>query len=88
MILLDGKALSQEIKEEIKHKSKELKTKGIEPCLAVILVGTDPASETYVNNKAKACEPYRRAREICGKVQGSADAGIHAFSTRATHDGG
>ncbi|ARJ56596.1 bifunctional methylenetetrahydrofolate dehydrogenase/methenyltetrahydrofolate cyclohydrolase FolD [Campylobacter cuniculorum] len=56
MILLDGKALSQKIKEEIKHKSKELKTKGIEPCLAVILVGTDPASETYVNNKAKACE--------------------------------
>lgn len=56
MVLLDGKALSHEIKERLKHESKELKAKGIEPCLAVILVGNDPASQSYVNNKAKACE--------------------------------
>ncbi|EAH6236872.1 bifunctional methylenetetrahydrofolate dehydrogenase/methenyltetrahydrofolate cyclohydrolase FolD [Campylobacter upsaliensis] len=56
MILLDGKALSLKIKEELKNMSLTLKTKGVEPCLAVILVGDDAASMTYVNAKAKACE--------------------------------
>ncbi len=56
MILLDGKALSLKIKEELKQKSKELQSRGVEPCLAVILVGEDPASKTYVKNKARACE--------------------------------
>ncbi|KQK50932.1 bifunctional methylenetetrahydrofolate dehydrogenase/methenyltetrahydrofolate cyclohydrolase FolD [Campylobacter jejuni] len=56
MTLLDGKALSAKIKEELKEKNQFLKSKGIESCLAVILVGDDPASQTYVKSKAKACE--------------------------------
>lgn len=56
MILLDGKALSLKIKEELKNMSLTLKTKGVEPCLAVILVGDDAASQSYVNAKAKACK--------------------------------
>ena len=44
MTLLDGKALSAKIKEELKEKNQFLKSKGIESCLAVILVGDDPAS--------------------------------------------
>ncbi len=56
MTLLDGKKLSQSIKDELKNEVSELKNKGIEPTLAVILVGDDAPSHTYVNNKAKACE--------------------------------
>ncbi|EAI4883384.1 bifunctional methylenetetrahydrofolate dehydrogenase/methenyltetrahydrofolate cyclohydrolase FolD [Campylobacter jejuni] len=56
MTLLDGKALSAKIKEELKEKNQFLKSKGIESCLAVILVGDNPASQTYVKSKAKACE--------------------------------
>lgn len=54
--IIDGKAISMDIKNEVKVKAEELKTKGIEPCLAVVLVGEDPASQVYVRNKKKACE--------------------------------
>ena len=56
MTLLDGKALSLKIKKDLKEKSIFLKSKGIEPCLAVIMVGDNEASKTYVSSKAKACE--------------------------------
>lgn len=57
MRLLDGKKLSLKIKERIKKEVEELKaTRGITPGLAVILVGDDPASHTYVKMKEKACE--------------------------------
>ncbi|QOW64401.1 bifunctional methylenetetrahydrofolate dehydrogenase/methenyltetrahydrofolate cyclohydrolase FolD [Campylobacter hepaticus] len=56
MILLDGKALSIKIKEEVKEKNQLLKNKGIQSCLAVILVGDNTASQTYVSSKTKACE--------------------------------
>lgn len=54
--LIDGKAISTALKEELKVKVDALKAQGVEPCLAVILVGEDPASTVYVNNKKKACE--------------------------------
>lgn len=54
--IIDGKAISLEVKNEVKTKCEELKSKGIEITLAVILVGNDPASCVYVNNKKKACE--------------------------------
>lgn len=56
MTLLDGKALSQKIKNELKIEVAKLAQNGVTPCLAVILLGDNPASHTYVNNKAKACE--------------------------------
>ncbi|WP_139453773.1 bifunctional methylenetetrahydrofolate dehydrogenase/methenyltetrahydrofolate cyclohydrolase FolD [Campylobacter armoricus] len=56
MILLDGKKISNEIKNTLKQEVMGLKSQSIEPCLAVILVGEDPASNTYVTSKAKACE--------------------------------
>jgi len=55
MQLLDGKALSEKIKKELKSESDALIEKGVTPCLAVILVGDDPASQTYVNSKEKSC---------------------------------
>ncbi len=53
--LIDGKLISTQIKDELKAEVATLKEKGIVPCLAVIQVGTDPASSVYVNNKKKAC---------------------------------
>ncbi len=53
--LIDGKAISAQIKEELKLEVAQLKEKGIVPCLAVIQVGNDPASSVYVKNKKKAC---------------------------------
>lgn len=53
--LIDGKAISAQIKEELKLEVAQLKEKGIVPCLAVIQVGNDPASSVYVNNKKKVC---------------------------------
>lgn len=54
--LIDGKAISLQIKEELKQKAAEYKERGIEVTLAVIQVGNDPASSVYVGNKKKACE--------------------------------
>lgn len=53
--LIDGKAISQQIKSEVALEVRELKEKGIVPGLAVVLVGNDHASQTYVNLKEKAC---------------------------------
>jgi methylenetetrahydrofolate dehydrogenase (NADP+)/methenyltetrahydrofolate cyclohydrolase len=53
--IIDGKKISQEIKDELKEKVADLKGQGKEICLAVIQVGNDPASSVYVGNKKKAC---------------------------------
>lgn len=53
---IDGKAISDQIKEEAALEAQELQRQGITPCLAVVLVGNDSASMVYVNNKKKACE--------------------------------
>lgn len=53
---IDGKAISDQIKEEDALEAQKLQRQGITPCLAVVLVGNDPASMVYVNNKKKACE--------------------------------
>lgn len=54
--LIDGKAISLQIKDECKDRIAKLKEEGKKVCLAVIQVGEDPASSVYVNNKKKACE--------------------------------
>ncbi len=54
--IIDGKAISTQIKNELKEKVEAMKKEGREVCLAVIQVGNDPASCVYVNNKKKACE--------------------------------
>lgn len=55
MKILDGKKISASVKERVKKESLALKDLGIEPTLAVILVGDDKASQTYVASKEKAC---------------------------------
>lgn len=54
--IIDGKLVSQSVKDSVKAEVEILKSKGIEVTLAVIIVGDDPASRVYVNNKKKACE--------------------------------
>jgi len=54
--IIDGKKISQDIKDEVRDKVATLKEDGIEVTLAVILVGNDPASGVYVSNKKKACD--------------------------------
>lgn len=54
--LIDGKQLAQKRREEIRQTVEQLKSRGIVPGLAVILVGEDPASQVYVRNKEKACQ--------------------------------
>ena len=53
--IIDGKAVSAQIKDELKEKAARMKEQGIKVCLAVIQVGDDPASSVYVGNKKKAC---------------------------------
>ncbi len=53
--IIDGKLISQQIKDELKEKVSTIKTAGIEIGMAVIQVGNDPASSVYVGNKKKAC---------------------------------
>ncbi len=57
--IIDGKAISLEIKQEVKKEVEKLQKNGVFPCLAVVLVGENSASKVYVNNKKKACE-------VCG----------------------
>ena len=54
--IISGNEVSQQLKDEMKEEVVKLKAQGMEPCLAVILVGEDPASKVYVLNKKKACE--------------------------------
>ena len=53
---IDGKIIAQSVKDRVKKAVDELKLQGVNPCLATVLVGDNPASTTYVRNKHKACE--------------------------------
>jgi len=55
-IKIDGKIIAQSVKDRVKKAAEELKTQGIDPCLATVLIGDNPASATYVKNKHKACQ--------------------------------
>ena len=64
--LIDGTALSQSIRAQVAERARALAARGVQPGLAVILVGDDPASAVYVRNKVKACH----------------DAGLHSVLER------
>lgn len=55
-IILDGNVVAQEIREGLKTRIEKLKNNGLVPCLATILIGDNPASETYVKMKGNACK--------------------------------
>lgn len=62
--IIDGKAISRSIREEIRAEVAQLRARGVRPGLVVILVGEDPASQVYVRNKAKACEELGYYSEV------------------------
>mgnify|MGYP004512778677 FL=1 len=62
--IIDGKQIAKEVRAEIATECAELKKKGIVPGLAVVIVGTDPASQVYVRNKKKACEEVGFRSEV------------------------
>ena len=64
--LLDGKSIAKQVRHEVKEEVSNLRNEhGIKPCLAVVLVGNDPASQVYVHNKQKAAiEVGMMARDI------------------------
>jgi len=55
-IKIDGKVIAQSVKQRVKKAVEELNTQGVNPCLATILIGENPASATYVKNKHNACQ--------------------------------
>ena len=54
--IIDGKAISERLREGMKAEVAAMSEKGMKPCLAVIIVGDDPASKVYVRNKERACK--------------------------------
>src|SRR5690606_9553111 len=54
--IIDGKALAEQVRGEIAARAAQLAARGEQPCLAVLLIGSDPASAVYVRNKVAGCE--------------------------------
>ena len=84
--IIDGKALAETIRAEIREESQRLKaSRGITPGLAVILAGSDPASQVYVRNKKRACEAigfYSEVHEYAEDTeQGEIIQKIHALNS-------
>ena len=68
--IINGSEIAAEIRAEAKQQADILKKKGIDPCLAVVLVGENPASKAYVGSKVKACEEVgiRSVKETAKKT--------------------
>ncbi|MGI6239574.1 MAG: bifunctional methylenetetrahydrofolate dehydrogenase/methenyltetrahydrofolate cyclohydrolase FolD [Christensenellales bacterium] len=90
--IIDGKAIAGEINEAMRLRADQLKARGIEPCLAVVIAGDDPASVIYVRNKRRACKKVgitsryvKLDQEISGdaliqEIRAlNADASVHAI---------
>jgi methylenetetrahydrofolate dehydrogenase (NADP+)/methenyltetrahydrofolate cyclohydrolase len=90
--ILDGNALAARLRTQLAERTAALAQQGVVPCLAVILVGDDPASAVYVRNKVAACEKagvrslkyeYRSTtdpREVLERIAAlNADAGVHGI---------
>ena len=84
--VIDGKKISQEIKDELREKVVSLKNEGKEAALAVILVGNDPASTVYVGNKKKA-DRIRDAVIACSLNELTDDGTEYGEFIQATKDG-
>lgn len=85
--ILDGKALAQRIRERIKAETQRLqRERGITPGLAVILVGEDPASDTYVRNKEKAAQEVGFHSEVYRLPTATPAEELHALVDRLNAD--
>ncbi len=84
--LIDGKAIAALIRAEQATRAVQLKEKGIEPALAVILVGEDPASKVYVRNKARACKECGIRSEVIRMSAETTQSELMAEIERVNND--
>lgn len=75
--MIDGKAIAKRIREEIKTDVDKLRAEGITPGLAAVLIGDDPASHIYVENKAKACQKTGIHSEVIKRTAQIAATDLH-----------
>ncbi len=87
MNIIDGKAVSKAVKEQVKAECDGLKAKGVTPGLAVIIVGDDPASQVYVRNKERACEECGFYSEKYALPENTTQKELNALVDRLNKDG-
>ncbi len=84
--ILDGKVLSEQIRKQVAERVAAMKSYGIIPGLAVILVGNDPASEIYVRNKGKGCEETGMLSRTIRMDENTTQAALEAEIDRLNSD--
>lgn len=84
--ILDGKLVSQRIKNELKEKVADMREKGVSVGLAVVIVGDDPASRIYVNSKKKACEEIGIYSEEHALPKATSEQELLALVDKLNHD--
>jgi len=84
--LIDGKAIAQEYRAELAVRVERLRAAGIVPCLAVVIVGEDPASQVYVRNKSFACESIGMRSVVHALGASTTQAELIAFVLRLNVD--
>jgi len=84
--LIDGKAIAADVRAQAARRAAELREKGVEPALAVILVGEDPASKIYVRNKARACRECGIRSEVVRLPADATQAALMAEIDRINRD--
>ena len=85
-ILIDGKAISTKTRDQLKRKVTEITEQGIQPGLAVVIVGKDPASQVYVRNKVKACESIGMYSEKHELDEDTRQEDLHALLQQLNSD--
>ena len=84
--ILDGAAMALEVEKELKQRVEALRERGVVPGLCVILVGSDPASQTYVANKEKACTRLGIHSHTVRMGEETTQAELEAEIEKANHD--
>lgn len=84
--ILDGAAMALEVEKELKQRVEALREKNVVPGLCVILVGNDPASQTYVANKEKACARLGIHSQTLRMGEKTTQAELEAEIEKANHD--
>ncbi|MBN1351189.1 bifunctional 5,10-methylene-tetrahydrofolate dehydrogenase/5,10-methylene-tetrahydrofolate cyclohydrolase [candidate division KSB1 bacterium] len=84
--IIDGKAISDEIKAELKNEIEELRQRGITPKLTTILVGDDPASASYVRMKGKACDRLGMLSDNIPLPESTSQSELLAQIEKLAHD--
>jgi methylenetetrahydrofolate dehydrogenase (NADP+)/methenyltetrahydrofolate cyclohydrolase len=85
-VLLDGKKISAEIREELKDETERLKQRGITPGITGILVGEDPGSASYIRLKEKAANALGIHAEMLRLAEDTSDSGVLAEIERLNRE--